>query len=238
MVADARSQTVLIRRARRRDLPAIATFGDVVVHDTYDPLIGSAGAERTLEWWGAPLADAVASGLVHLAITHGAIVGVVERGAVDGEPVIWKLYVAASSRGRGIGPRLLQVAIADIGGNHERVLLEHLATNEAAAGFYERERFAVIRRDVSDDSEHDVVWRARPLIDREDHYASSGEFHEIHMGGAWRDLADVIADTFGRWSQDRLIVDVGAGSGAGVVALADHTECHIGRSSRASRCAR
>ncbi|MEO1059933.1 MAG: bifunctional GNAT family N-acetyltransferase/class I SAM-dependent methyltransferase [Actinomycetota bacterium] len=222
---------MLLRLARRRDLQAIARFAEVVVHDTYDPLIGPEGARRVLDWWGQPLAEAVDLGHVHVAVACGdgdiELVGLVERGVLDGEPVVWKLYVAPTWRNRGIGPRLLQVAEGGIGPGHDRLLLEHIASNERAARFYERHGLTVLRRERSDDPEHDLVWRSRQLGGRVDDYASTAELHEVHMDAVWDELGDVVTVAFGALPPDGVIVDVGAGSGAGVVVVAERTACEI-----------
>lgn len=88
--------------------------------------------------------SALTAGRVHLAVADDAIVGVSETGEMDGEQVIWKLYLAPASRGRSLGVELLRQAIAALPGEPSHVLVEHVAGNTRAGAFYEREGFAVV----------------------------------------------------------------------------------------------
>jgi ribosomal protein S18 acetylase RimI-like enzyme len=151
----------VVRLAQPTDLDAIAQFAERVVHDTYDRLVGHEYAtELRREWWSGTLAESVDAGLVHVAVDGGEVVGLVERGTIDGEPVIWKLYVDAGRRGQGTGAQLLRIAVAAVDASSNRVLLEHIAANVDAARFYEREGFDVIRIDVTANPATDVVWRS------------------------------------------------------------------------------
>ncbi|MEM1332539.1 MAG: class I SAM-dependent methyltransferase [Actinomycetota bacterium] len=63
--------------------------------------------------------------------------------------------------------------------------------------------------------------------DTVDEYASSAEFHEIHMDAAWAELADVVGVAFSGLTSRDVVVDLGAGSGAGTVVLASQTPAEI-----------
>lgn len=158
-----------IRRARAEDVAAICAFGAAELPPHYGPLIGAAAAAALVdEWWNPRItADAVEAGLLWIVRDPtGDVVGVGEVGSLDGEPVVYKLYVAASRRGEGIGARLLEAMIATLPDGVARVLLEHVAANHRAAAFYERQGFVLDRIEVVDPAapERDVVWRSRPLI--------------------------------------------------------------------------
>ena len=157
-----------IDRARREDVAAICAFGAAVLPPHYEPLIGAdAAAELVADWWNPRVtAEGVAAGALWVARDgRGAIIGVGELGSIDGEPVVYKLYVVADIRGGGVGARLLDAMIAEVPAGVPRVLLEHVAANRRAARFYEREGFVVDRVEMVDPSrpERDLVWRARAL---------------------------------------------------------------------------
>ena len=88
-----------------------------------------------------------------------------ETGELDGVPVVWELYLAPGARGRGLGVRLLRAAVAALPPDAPSVLVEHVAGNERAGRFYEREGFAVVRTEpaASGDPRSAVVWRRLEL---------------------------------------------------------------------------
>lgn len=59
------------------------------------------------------------------------------------------------------------------------------------------------------------------------HYDETAEHHEVHMPARWRELRDLVQETFGDIGPDGVIVDVGAGSGLGSVMLAEVSEAAI-----------
>lgn len=58
-------------------------------------------------------------------------------------------------------------------------------------------------------------------------YDRLGEFHDLFMDRSWERLRPVLAQAFGAFGPDRRIVDLGAGSGLGVLALAAETKTRI-----------
>ncbi len=84
---------------------------------------------------------------------------------MDGEQVIWKLYLAPDSRGRSLGVGLLHQAMAALPDGSGHVLVEHCAGNTRAGNFYEREGFAVIdtKPASSGDPKAAIVWRRAQL---------------------------------------------------------------------------
>ncbi len=157
---------VSIRLADERDLAAIAAFGAAVVPAHYEPIIGrDAALEQVDVWWTyEQLHSAWQTGALLIA-EDDELVGVAELGSLEGEPVVWKLYIDPERRGEGTGRRLLHAAIAEIPRPASRVVLEHFAGNERAAAFYEREGFHHLRTEpaASGDPAAATVWRARPL---------------------------------------------------------------------------
>ncbi|WP_030485529.1 GNAT family N-acetyltransferase [Nocardioides aequoreus] len=162
---------VRVRRAEPDDLGAVVAFGSAVVPPHYAPILGHRGAQAQLGWWTAEqLAPALAAGRVHLAETETGtgteLVGVCQTGELDGQQVIWKLYVAPDHRGRSLGVELLQQAVAALPQGAESVHVEHFAGNAGAARFYEREGFEVVRTDPPSPGGSPgsaVVWRRRRL---------------------------------------------------------------------------
>lgn len=160
--------SVEIRRAVESDVAAVCAFGAVVLPAHYTPLIGAdAAQELVADWWSAPATlRAVDAQALWVALdADGEIVGVGELGHIGDDPVIYKLYIGAHRRGEGIGALLIDRMIATLAPRTPRVLIEHVAANDRAAAFYERQGFVVDHVDVIDPHapERDVVWRAREL---------------------------------------------------------------------------
>ncbi len=84
--------------------------------------------------------------------------------------MIYKLYVHARHRGRGLGPRLIDALVRQLPADADRLYVEHFAANERACRFYDREGFTVERIEPSPtaDPALAVVWRVRYLAPSED----------------------------------------------------------------------
>ncbi|MFT3854522.1 MAG: GNAT family N-acetyltransferase [Ilumatobacteraceae bacterium] len=215
-----------VRLATAVDLPALVALGHRVVPDTYDSLVGvTYSAALLAAWWGPTLAEAVGSGLVHVATAADAVVGMVELGTYEGEPVVWKLYVDRDRR-HGLGPALLAAVAATLDPATDRLLIEHIAANIDAARFYEGEGFTEIGRDPAEDDRTSTVWRARPVRDH-DEYTAMAEYHEVLMDPAWCKLQPHLAAAFGHLGRGQVVADLGAGSGVGTLALARATAAEI-----------
>ena len=158
---------VLLERAEPADVVAIRDFGEAHIRDHYAPLIGVEAADAQVRtWWNDEhLTSAITGGTVIVARDRSRVVGVAQWGRLGADPVIYKLYVHPEFRGGGLGPQLIARLIDDLPADAERVFVEHVAANERAAAFYEREGFAVERVDqhVSGSPALDQVWRVRAL---------------------------------------------------------------------------
>ena len=79
--------------------------------------------------------------------------------------MIWKLYLHRAHRGRGLGRQLLGALVDQLPAGVGRVWIEHVAANERAGAFYEREGFTVerVEASASGDAGADQVWRVRRL---------------------------------------------------------------------------
>lgn len=156
----------VIREAVSSDVMRICAFGDAHVRAHYAPLIGTEAAAQQVSIWWNPLqiGAAVSGGLIVIAEVAGDIIGVAQRGRNGADHVLYKLYLDPASRGRGLGPALIDAVIQRLPAATPRLCVEHFAGNARAAAFYERERFFVERVDHSEkDAALDVVWRARTL---------------------------------------------------------------------------
>jgi GNAT superfamily N-acetyltransferase len=157
----------LVRNARGDDVAAICRFGEAHIRPHYAPLIGVEAAEAQVRaWWNeAHVGTAVAGGLVVVAEADGELVGVGQRGRNGPDHVVYKLYVDPQYRGRGVGPRLLDALIRRLPADVDRLYIEHVAANERAGAFYEREGFAVERVESSATGDPALaqVWRVRRL---------------------------------------------------------------------------
>ncbi len=153
------------------DVAAICEFGEAHIRPHYAPLVGAEAAdEQVRRWWSEPyVAAVVAERLVVVAEAQGQLVGVGQRGRAGAEHVVYKLYVHPDHRGRGLGLRLLEALAGRLPADADRLWVEHLAVNERAAAFYERESFTVDRVEPSPtgDPALGVVWRVRRLAPSE-----------------------------------------------------------------------
>ena len=158
---------VNVRKALLEDLDRIVGFGSAVIPPYYTPILGERAAQAQLAWWTADrMAPAVEANRVHVAATDCDVVGVSQTGELDGEQVIWKLYLAPEYRGRSLGVELLSQAIASLPQEVARVDVEHFAGNTRAAKFYEREGFEVVRTEpppAGESANSAIVWRRRQL---------------------------------------------------------------------------
>ncbi|MFI5558083.1 GNAT family N-acetyltransferase [Amycolatopsis japonica] len=139
----------IVRDAGRDDVMAVCRFGEEHVRAHYALLIGDEEAARQVRmWWNTTnIAGAVARGAVVIAEDGGCLAGVAQRGLDGGEHVIRKLYTLP--RHRGLGSRLLEVLIGRLPVDAGRVYAEHLAADERAGAFFEREGFTVERVEPS-----------------------------------------------------------------------------------------
>lgn len=58
-------------------------------------------------------------------------------------------------------------------------------------------------------------------------YESMAEFHDLFMAGAWARLRPVVVAAFAGLSAGDLVIDLGAGTGLGTLALAESTPARI-----------
>lgn len=165
------SSTVRIRPARAADVDAIAAIGREVLPATYvdSGLLPGDEVQTLLEtFWSAEYFASVLAGdgSLFVADTAGWVVGMAETGRLsDADAVLWKLYVIERFRGTGVGSALLAEAEASLGADVERLVVEFVTGNDAAAGFYAAQGFAADRIEVDRRPGVDAsyTWLARPV---------------------------------------------------------------------------
>lgn len=159
-----------VRAAIDEDVDAICAFGQGFIRAHYTPLIGAEAAQSQVRtWWSEEsIRAAITSGGVLIAEMDGGTVAVAHWANPGTDPVVYKLYVAPTHRGHGLGRHMLGAVTAQLPAEAARLWIEHFAANTRAGAFYEREGYVVerVEPDPSDDPRLAVVWRARPLATR------------------------------------------------------------------------
>lgn len=141
--------TYTIREATPGDAHALHDLGAAVTYPTYAPVAGEGYAEFVMEtWWEAGyIAESMERTTHYIAERDGEVLGTAVVGALDGEPVLWKLYVLPAEHGGGIGSALLATVIDAVDGA-EHLQLSYIDGNEHAAGFYRAKGFAYVRTEA------------------------------------------------------------------------------------------
>ena len=135
-----------IREATPDDAHALHELGAAVTIPTYAPIAGAEYAAYVMETWWRP--DYIAASMErtthYVAERDGKPIGTAVVGALDGEPMLWKLYVLPAEHGRGIGSALLARVIAHVAGA-DRLQLSYIDGNDSAGVFYRARGFAFVR---------------------------------------------------------------------------------------------
>lgn len=152
---------LLIRDAGEADIPAVRTLLVETWHDTYDALIGADRVKEITDSWHSidnlraqlSLPDA----LFLVADENGTIVGhILAHARRPPALTIARLYVRPSLQRRGIGSRLIGVAVA----RHpacEVVRLEVEADNAKGLAFYRGQGFQAIGERMEEGIRHLVM---------------------------------------------------------------------------------
>ncbi|UPK76592.1 GNAT family N-acetyltransferase [Nocardioidaceae bacterium SCSIO 66511] len=152
-----------IRQATPADAPALHDLGEAVTIPTYTPIAGAEYARFVRDtWWRADyIAESMDRTAHFVAERDDEIIGTAVVGALDGDPVLWKLYVLPAEHGTGVGSALLDTVLAWVDGA-ERLLLSYIDGNEHAAAFYRAKGFTYLStsEDAGGIANH---WMARRL---------------------------------------------------------------------------
>ncbi len=157
--------SVTVRPATAADVDGIVAVGHATWPPTYTAVAGADYVRRGLaQWWSSEhIAQAVRDGLALVAVDGPRVVGVATY-SLDGDVVdVWKLYVLPSEQGRGTGGALLRAVAEGPGAEAAGVRLAHLAGNDPARAFYERQGFTETHRTANEDGGPEHVWMHLPL---------------------------------------------------------------------------
>lgn len=155
--------SVIIRSARDDELAAVRDLGRRSRLDAYAGALPLADIEEGLaQWWNdESLLREMQTGQMFVADDAG-VVGVASGERYDADTwVLWKLYVAPERRSQGIGARLLEEYVVRLPDDVSSVLLEHLAFNDGAGRFYDRNGFVAERTTPGTVPGTEIVWRRR-----------------------------------------------------------------------------
>jgi len=139
-----------IRPATAADVPDMQALGQVVWPVTYEHFAGADHVAANLAaWWTAEAltASLAESAAVLVAVDGARVVGLVEVGEYDGDPVMWKLYVHPDRHGEGIGSALLAAALAALPAESAPLRTEYTAGNEPAGRWYAARGFVETSRE-------------------------------------------------------------------------------------------
>ncbi|TDB94036.1 GNAT family N-acetyltransferase [Actinomadura sp. 7K534] len=126
---------MIVRPARREDLPALAPLWRAAWHDGHDGHVpAELVAARGPEHFTAHAEKYLATTLVAVAAAD-VLLGLIILGDEDGEVV--QLAVDGSARGQGVGGALLQAAEDRFRGRHPQTWLAVVPGNTRARRFYE-----------------------------------------------------------------------------------------------------
>ena len=135
-----------LREATPADAQALHDLGAAVIVATYAPIAGEEYAAYVMEtWWQTDyIAESMERTTHFVAERDGEILGTAVVGALDGEPVLWKLYVLPEEQGKGAGSELLAQVIEHVEGA-DQLRLSYIDGNESAAAFYRSRGFEFVR---------------------------------------------------------------------------------------------
>jgi len=136
-----------IREATPADAPALHELGAAVTWPTYAPIAGAEYAAYVMDtWWRSDyIAESMSRTTHYVAERDDQVIGTAVVGTLDGDPVLWKLYVLPSEHGAGVGTALLEAVVEYVGDGAGRLLLSYIEGNEHAAAFYRARGFTFVR---------------------------------------------------------------------------------------------
>ena len=140
------SKSVTVRKAQREDIPAIQRVAAESWHDTYDGLIprdiqdtfiSQAYSEENMK-------ARIEHTYLFVAETADGISGFANFSKKDKEEAeLGALYIEPGEQGKGIGTKLLQAGIAELGGV-SRVMVEVESGNNIGESFYKARGFLLV----------------------------------------------------------------------------------------------
>ncbi len=158
--------TVTLRKAVYDDAEAVVAVGHATWPVTYGPIAGDDYVRMGLErWWTVDGSlPGILAGRCTVAEVDGRIVAVGLVGPMDGDLVLFRLYVMPDHQGQGLGATLLEQILEDARqSGHQTIRLSYLEGNDGARRFYERHGFVEDHREPTGAGVPDSVWMIRDL---------------------------------------------------------------------------
>ncbi len=157
---------VVIRPATAYDVDAVIDVGRRTWPQTYTSIAGEDYVRMGLaKWWTvAATRPLVVAGKATVAELDGQVVGAAVVGPLNGDLVLFRLYVVPEHQGIGIGRMLLEdvMQVARERG-HRIIRLSYLDGNDSAEGFYRSFGFTESHREPTGDGIPDSIWVVRDL---------------------------------------------------------------------------
>jgi len=162
---------LVVRPATLADIDAIVHVGHTTWPVAYARLAGDDYVQMGLAKWWTPEATRplVEAGRCTVAEFDGTVVAVAAVGPLDGNLVLFRLYVLPTHQGDGIGARLLRrVEEQARYTGHRTLRLPYLDGNDGAARFYARHGYHELEREPGAPGIPDQVWVIKDLWDDEE----------------------------------------------------------------------
>ena len=159
---------IRVRRAELSDADAVRAIGLQTWPIAYGGLVADDFITDGLaQWWSREAVErGIANGITLVAAEDGDIgdiVGMTGLGRQDDFWVMWKLYVLPGHQGKGVGKALLDGAVAALPDGTPELLLDVLAANDKAIGFYRSQGFGEPRRVPDRELGDDLIWMSLDL---------------------------------------------------------------------------
>ncbi len=153
--------SVAVRLATESELVAVRFIGFATWPQTYAPIAGVDYVVSGLdEYWNAEsIRAAIRSGNIYIALDSDEVVGMSEVAMLNGDLVMWKLYVLPGRQRSGVGRALLDAVKQRAANENKSLLTEYVAANTRAGSFYRSQGFIELKPPASP---LDSVWLRLP----------------------------------------------------------------------------
>jgi molybdenum cofactor biosynthesis protein B len=161
---------ITVRSATQEDIQAIVNFGQIVLLETYLHWTSQDYVQSMLQrWWNETYFEGViGSGNVVLLIVENKddnpLIGLAEVQISQEEATLWKLYLHANWRGKGIGSRLIEQIKEILIPTVKDLRTVYLSLNKMAGQFFLKRGFRFEHLDEDQrDSRFSYTWLSMRL---------------------------------------------------------------------------